>query len=133
MSAVRKFSIDPSRVAYRKPDDDSHPYDRECPDAVWVPVIGADMEDVNSSEAQREVLQYVANKFGLGDGIDRTDGPMPDDGRVMPFMLGTAAAAAAEGSMTADEYLRQAAVTQMTPRHGKTYVAFHRVRRLHAV
>lgn len=135
MAVTKKpYAIDAARVLYYKPTDPNAPYDREYPDAVWVPVVGHNLEVVSTADARNDAIRYVAMAHGSADGIDSEQGPFPDDGKVMPSVVGTVEGLPNEGATSEDEYLRAAALA--SARKGahdskdRKYVAFFRVRRL---
>jgi len=121
--------IDASRVCVKSVTDPSKPFDGEAPDSVWVPVVGRTIEDVQSIDARQDALRYVVEKFGQGDGIDQTEPPVPDDGVVLPLAVTVGRSPDARMTMSAQEYLRAAAVRQLNPESVSRYVAYYRVRR----
>lgn len=99
----------------------------DAPDAVWVCMTGATPEDVSDPESKRAALQYVAARYGSNaPSIDKTYGPMADDGTVGP-------PTGAEGfgaPMTARTYLQMAAQQNIGKKAGVSrYCYFVRVRR----
>lgn len=123
----RNYAIDAKRVRGNQEND----RDPDAPDALWVPVVSTDREECISTEAKIDVLRYVT-QMGRGEasGIDASDGPRVDTGdsqKPRPDEND----AMKEFSMSADEYLRQAALQKISASRGTAlqYIAYHRVRR----
>lgn len=102
--------------------------DPDAQDAVWVCMIGGSVDDVSGPESRQAALQYVAANYGTASpSIDKTFGPMADDGSVQPPRnLNNLAAA----PLTAGEYLRLAAMQNMSQKaKSKQFCYYIRVRR----
>lgn len=103
--------------------------DSDAPDAVWVCMIGGSTEDVSGPESRQAALRYVASNYGAAaPSIDRTFGPMADDGTVQPPRdLANMSGA----PMSAGEYLRMAAVQNVSQKTSgsRQYCYYIRVRR----
>lgn len=128
MPTASSHAIDASRVLLKKHGEEAP--DLSATDAVWVPVVGNSIEDVTSSQARNDVLQFVVERFGQGDAIDREEPPVPDDGAVLPAAVTAGSRPDSRMTMSADEYIQAAARKQMDPRRVSRYVAYYRVRRL---
>lgn len=102
--------------------------DPDAQDAVWVCMIGGSTEDVSGPESRQAAIRYVATNYGTASpSIDKTFGPMADDGSVQPPRdLNNMAAA----PLSAGEYLRMAAVQNVSQKvKSKQYCYYIRVRR----
>ena len=103
--------------------------DLDAQDAIWVCMIGGSGDDVSGPESRQTAIKYVSTNYSSnGPSIDKTFGPMVDDGTVQaPRGLGNMSGA----PMSAGEYLRMAAVQNVSQKTSgrRQYCYFVRVRR----